>query len=279
MRRILAFLSHFPDKNNNSTNSQHKAIADMFSTLSLYDLIEGVLVDPRGHKQIPSDDFSQLARVLIALGDMSNGDTRSAPYIILGIKDDNFHANPYDSVLAELLKKIWEEGRSESLPGGKYHSGDYGVRITDAGEAFLLDWQASFSFMASMHCFTIPPLFFLKDISSIKYVIETVYNASSKLCEKYEEEAAHFCGSNITLKKGTYLPMHNGRYVTFRQRVKDLHINHLILYRKFIEQNYKSLKPINGSVQELIKRETGFISKYISKYEDWKTNKEAPECF
>jgi hypothetical protein len=278
MRRILAFLFHFPDKSTSST-SQHKSIADMFSTLSLYDLIEGVLVDPRGHKEIPEDDFLQFARVLIALGDMSNGDTKSAPYVILGIRDNNFHANPYDSVLAELLKKIWKEGRSESLPGGKYHSGDYGVRITDAGEAFLLDWQPSFSFMASLHCFTIPPLFFLRDISSIKYVIETVYKASSELCVKYEEEAAHFCGNNITLKKGTYLPQYNGKYVTFRQRVRELHINHLSLYRKFIELNYVSLKLSHSSMQELTQRHTGFIDRFISKYASWKTDEEAPECF
>ena len=128
------------------------------------------------------------------MGDMSNGDTRSAPYIILSIRDNNFHANPYESVLAGLLSTIWEGKRENSIPGQKYHCGDYGVRLTDAGHVFLLDWQASFSFMASLHCFTIPPLFFSKDVISIRYVIETVYNASSELCKKYEDEAAHFCG-------------------------------------------------------------------------------------
>lgn len=271
MRRILAFLSHFPDKNNSLTN---KSVADMFSTISLFDLIEGVLVNPRGHIQIPEDDFLQFARVLIALGDMSNGDTRSAPYIILGIQNDNFHANPCESVLAQLLDTIWKEGRSASLPGGKYHCGDYGARITDAGQAFLLDWQASFSFMASLYCFTIPPLFFLRDISSIKYVIETVYVASDELCRKYEKEALHFCGQGITLKTGMYLPKHNGECVTFKQRVKELHINHLTIYRRFIGHNYELLKLTNGR-QELEE----FIDQYISKYRDWKTGKGAPECF
>lgn len=274
-RRVLTYLSHFPDRNNKTINSRHKSVVDMFATLSLFELIEGVLVNPQGQKQISEDDFLQLARVLIALGDMSNGDTRSAPYIILSIRDNNFHANPYESVLAGLLSTIWEGKRENSIPGQKYHCGDYGVRLTDAGHVFLLDWQASFSFMASLHCFTIPPLFFSKDVLSIRYVIETVYNASSELCKKYEDEAAHFCGKNITLKTGTYLPKHNDRYVTFRQRVKELHTNHLYLYREFIEKNYIYLGISKESMEELIR----FISRFISKYQAWETGKEAPECF
>ena len=275
MRRILAFLSHFPDKNNSSINSQHKSVSDMFSTISLFDLIEGVLVDPQGHRNISDDDYLQLARVLIALGDMSNGDTRGAPFIILGIRDDNFHKRPDAQVLAELLKTIWNEGRSASNLGGKYHCGDFGVRLTDAGESFLLDWQASFSFMAALHCFTIPPLFFLKDSLIIKFVIETVYNASCELCKKYETEAMNFCGSRLTLRTGNYLPARNGNCVTFKQRVKELHINHLFLYKDYIEQNYSILKLSPNSMQNL----SGFISLYISKYNRWKTGKEAPECF
>lgn len=279
VRRILSFLSYFPDKNNSSPSSRHKSVADMFATLSCFDLIEGVLIDPRGHKQISTDDFLQLARVLIALGDMSNGDTKSAPYIILGINNDDFHENPSNLVLAELLEIIWREGRSESLPGGKYNGDDYGVRMTDAGEAFLFDWQASFSFIASLYCFTIPPLFFLRDILSIEYVIETVYNASSELCKKYEQEAAHFCGNNVTLRNGKYLPLHNGRCVTFRQRVKELHINHLRLYQNFIEHNYEYLNLTRLNMRELAKDDTGFIAQYISKYESWATGRGAPECF
>lgn len=279
MRRILTYLSHFPDRNIRSTNGQYKTVADMFSTKSLYELIEGVLVDPRGCKQISEDDFIQFARVLIALGDMSNGDTRSAPYIILNIKDENFHANPDELVLADLLRTIWKEGHEESHPGKKYHCGDYGVRITDAGQTFLLDWQASFSFMSSLYCFTIPSLFFLKDISSIKYVIKTVYIESSKLCEMYEEEAKHFCGNNITLKTKQYLPKHNDKYITFKQRVKDLHTNHLLLYREFIAKNYAILNISKNSMLDLTEPNTGFISQFIFKYCSWITDKEAPPCF
>lgn len=277
--RILAFLSQFPDRNNKNINNHHKSLADMFATLSLYDLIKGVLVDPKGHKEIKKDEFLQLARVLIALGDMSNGDTRSAPYIILNIRDDNFHKNPYESVLAELLSKIWDEKYEKSLPGQKYHCGDYGVRITDAGHVFLLDWQASFSFIASLHCFTIPSLFFLKDIMSIKYVIDTVYNVATALCKKYEDEASHFCGEEISLKTGMYLPRYNNRSVTFKRRVKELHINHLILYREFIEKNYSILQITRDSMIELTDPEEGFISQFISKYQAWETGKGAPKCF
>lgn len=42
--------------------------------------------------------------------------------------------------------------------------------------------------------------YFFKDISSIKYVIETVYGASVTLCEMYEEEAMYFCGNEVTLR-------------------------------------------------------------------------------
>ncbi len=80
---------------------------------------------------------------------------------------------------------------------------------------------------------------------------------------------------NITLKTGTYLPKHNDRYVTFRQRVKELHTNHLNLYREFIEKNYIYLGISKESMEELIR----FISRFISKYQAWETGREAPECF
>ena len=116
-------------------------------------------------------------------------------------------------------------------------------------------------------------------MSSIKFVIETVYKASFELCNKYEAEAARFCGSGVTLKRGTYLPRYNNRFVTFKQRVKELHINHLTLYRTFIENNYNFLKISESNMKELTDRDSGFISKYIAKYDNWKTEEGAPECF
>lgn len=278
MRRILTYLSYFPEKRE-YTNGRYKTVADMFLTCSLFDLIQGVLVSPRGCTQIPDDEFFQFARVLMALSDMSNDETKSAPYVILSIKDDNFHKNTNVLVLAELLKKIWNDGYENSILGEKNNSYDFGARITDAGNSFLLDWQASFSLIASLHCFTVPPLFFLKDILSIEYVIETVYEASSKLCIMYEQEARRFCGNNYTLKRGKYLPRYNNRCITFRERVRELHIRHLNLYKDFIKKNYNNLGIPEKDMQELTDENAGFVSQYIEKYNGWMTMEEVPECF
>lgn len=237
------------------------------------------LVDPLKSNKISNEDLVQFARVLIALSDMSNGDTKGAPYVILSIRDDRFHENPNALVLAELLNKILEAGYEASLPGKKYNCSDFGTRITDAGNSFLLDWQASFSLMSALHCFTVPSLFFLKDISSIKYVIETVYGASVTLCEMYEEEAMRFCGNEVTLRTGTYLPKNNNEYITFKQRVKDLHMNHLLLYRDYIQKNYNHIGIGEDDMLDLTADNTGFINRYIEKYRQWKTRGEALECF
>lgn len=275
MRRILTYLSHFPDKTDRHDANQCKTVSEMFSTRSLYDLINGVLVNPRGVEQTSRDDFLQLATVLIALGDMSNEDTRSAPYVILNVNDNHFHANPEELVFADLLNTIWKEGYEKSLLGQKYNCGEYGVRITDAGYTFLLDWHASYSFMAALHCFAIPPLFFLKDPTSIQYVLKTVYEASYKLCGMYETEAGRFCGKEISLKTGTYLPKYGERYVTFKQRVKGLHIDHLNLYRDYIRKNYKMLSLSKQDMLDIVSQ----ISRYIGMYYSWKTEEGALECF
>ncbi len=279
VRRILTYLSCFPEKNNTYANGQYKSVVDMFATISLYDLIHGVLINPTGHNPISDEDYLQFSRVIIALSDMSNGDTKSAPYIILGINDNRFHINTDESVLAEILKEINEAGYKKSLPGEKYNCSDFGARITDAGYSFLLDWQASFSFISSIHCFTIPSLFFLKDVSIIKYVIETVYGASFSLCKMYEDEAERFCGKNVTLKTGAYLPKHKNKYITYKQRIIELHKNHLNLYRDFLEKNYDLLAISEDDMLKLTSHGSGFISKYINKYNSWKNIKVVRECF
>lgn len=278
MRRILTYLSYYPEESEYA-NGRKKSVADMFMTRSLFDLIQGVLVNPQGYDKISRNDFLAFARVLIALSDMSNGDTKSAPYVILSVKDSNFHRTTDETVLAELLAKIWESGYQKSVPEGEYNYRDFGVRITDAGNSFLLDWQASFSFIASLYCFTIPSLFFLKDVTSIKYVIETVYNASLSLCEKYEAEAKRFCGENFTLRRGKYLPNHNGECITYRKRIQELHTNHLQLYRDFISKNYQYMGISIDDMNDLTLSDSGYISKYIDMYNSWETDEEAPECF
>ncbi|MBO5072866.1 MAG: hypothetical protein J6C32_07865, partial [Eubacterium sp.] len=278
MRRILTYLSYFPEEKD-APNYRYGAVTYMFSTCSLFELVQGIFMDPRKTREISDEDFLQLARVLLALSNMSNGDTKSAPYVILGINDSKFHRNPTESVLAKLLASINEAGYEESLPEGKYSRNDFCVRITDAGNSFLVDWQASFSLMASLHCFTTPPLFFLNDFNSIKYTIETVYDASYELCSIYENEAESFCGKGVSIKRKPYLPKHNDKYITFKQRVKDLHMDHLNLYRTFLERNYNYIKMNEKDMIKLTRPETGIINKYINLYSKWTTTEGAPKCF
>lgn len=274
-RRILSYLSHFPEKNEGYSSNHGRTIAHVYSTMSLYSLIKGVMINPQtSNKKITTADFEKFATVLLALGNMSNQDTRSAPYIILNINDKTFHSFPEETILAKLLNDIWQAGEENSLFGQKYNCGEFGARITDAGCVFLFDWQASFSFMAALHCFAIPPLFFLKDIYSIQYVIKTVYEASEKICKMYENEASRFCGNN-TLKISTYIPKHNEQYITFRRRVKDLHINHLNLYRDYINRNYGLLSLSEDDASIVV----ASISKYIYKYNNWDTSERGSECF
>ncbi|MCH5172528.1 MAG: hypothetical protein J1F31_06855 [Erysipelotrichales bacterium] len=281
MWRILSYLSYYQDSNNDSDSEKSKSVVEIFSTISLFELMEGIFINPQKEDRSTDNGFLQLAKVLIALSDMSNADTKSAPYIILGIDNDRFHMNTCDSVLADILREIWNAGPSDSLPGKKYNSTDYGVRITNAGHSFVLDWQASFSFMSSLYCYTIPPLFSLKNILNIKYVIETVYNKSNLLCTMFESEASRFCGngSNITLRTtGKYLLKHKGKFVTFRQRTKELHVGHLSLYRTFVENNYAILGMSEEDMLELTS-EGGFIKRYINLYNNWEIKNGVKECF
>ena len=95
----------------------------------------------------------------------------------------------------------------------------------------------------------------------------------------YESEATRFCGINVTLKTKMYLPKSKGNYITFKQRIKELHINHLTLYKTFIENNYNNLKMSESDKDELTEANSGLINIYINKYKEWITNEGASECF
>ena len=271
VRRVLSYLSNFVDSNG------RKSIVDMFKTCSLYDLIEGVLYSPYLQREIKKEEYVQLSRVLIALSNMANDVTKSAPYIILGINDPDFHNNPTEDSLAEILERIWAAKKVESMPEKKYNCCDFGVRINDAGHSFLLDWQPSFSFMASLYCYTIPPLFFLKDIDIIKYVINQVYFCAFDLVKKYENEALQFCGTHNQLGELYCRPRRNNKQITIRSRIVELHVKHLQLYRSFLQMNYENLGIKKRDV-EFLTKSNGFISKTIAKYQEWK-ERDDMECF
>ncbi len=139
----------------------------------------------------------------------------------------------------------------------------------------MLDWQASYSFMASLYCFTFPPLFFLRDRERICYVIETVYKEANRLCKMYENDAIRFCENNskLTLKCGGYLVKHGDKYITFRERVKDMHLNHLRLYSTFIHECADSLG-MSSETAEVIDAK---ILEYINLYRSWNTGEGAKQ--
>ncbi len=273
LRRILSYLSSFEDTDGK------KSIVDMFKTCSLFDLIEGVLYNPQRKNEIKKDDYIKLSRVLIALSNMANDVTKSAPYIILGINDSTFHNNPTEEVLAKILEQIWNAEREQSLPEKKYNSCDFGVRINDAGHSFLLDWQPSFSFMASLYCYTIPPLFFLNNVSIIMYVINQVYNCAFDLVKEYEREAKMFCGRRNKLGESHCRPKRNNKEITIRSRIVELHTAHLQLYRKYLEMNYMWLNIKKDDMEYLATKENGFIAQIIKKYQGWHERDETTECF
>lgn len=277
-RRVLSYLSSFPEEDT-FRNPKEKSVTDMFSTVSLRKFAIGVLSNTNHSNEITDDDFLQLSRVLIALGNMSFNETKGAPYIILVVKDERYCKNTIHSqlpyILGNIIKELVDSNYNENDLSHECDCADYGVRITDAGYVFLLDWLSSFSFIASLYCNTLPPLFLLKDKRDIKFVIKTVYEASAELCNIYENEAHSFAGSN-TLKLGNYLPIIDNKRVTYKERLKELHIRHLNLYREYLIYNY-SLLDISKRDMENLTQNGGFISQYISQYKSWETEKS--ECF
>ena len=262
--RVLCYLSNCPDPN----------VKDMFETKSLYDLLEGVFVNPaqRDSRTKPSLDskshFLPLAKVLVSLGNMSHTQTKASPFLVLGIDDSRYHTNSDSDIFSEILKEIWEAGVAKREQYSKVH---YGARLTTAGGVFVSDIQASFSFFAALFCSEEVPLFFLKDSVRIRKVIETVYTKAEILCTAYKNAANSFCPANFNLKTGKYMLMRGLEYVSFEKRVKELHIAHLKLYKEYLEVNYQDLDL--GSDFKVI---TGHIQRYIEYYKSWK---EDNKCF
>lgn len=287
VRRVLGFLSHFKD-NQTCTDEKGKTLkSNMYETVPLYKLMKQIFLSPSeivedkisekyNSSSIDSNlniigqscTFSELATVLIALANMNNYVNKSAPFVILGINDSRFNEDSSEEELTIILKEIWDAGALMSQNNNKYDKLNYGVRLTDAGAMFVFDIQPSFSFFASLKDKNAIPLFLHNDKCTIKKIIEDVYSLADSLCEKYENAAASFCGrDSIRSCKQHYLPNS-----TFRNRVKSLHINHLILYRDFIEKDYKTIGLDLSDKDSIIKH----IEDYIQSYENWDTSK---ECF
>lgn len=290
VRRILSYLSHYIDTTEVRDENDIIIKTKMFETLSLYELMKRIFINPaelnnaninvdNDVSKIVSnpnivgnaDPFMVLATALTALANMNNYIRKCAPFIILGVKDPRYDSPLPEEELADILKEIWQAGEMESRNNRKYNRIDYGIRLTEAGHMFLHDIQPSFSFIAALYSSNELPLFFLKDKNRIEIIIKSVYNVANTLCASYELAAHSFCGPEVSLFDREYLPYING-YITFRRRVKDMHINHLYLYRDFIEKKFSILGFTENEKIKLIK----YIDCYINKYSYWRTNE---KCF
>jgi hypothetical protein len=274
VQRVLSYLSNHYDPTTKT-----------FQPRSLYELMRDLFVHPDNATNNPADNswekfkehFLTLAKALNALGNMDYNETKSGPMVILEIHNELYNKSTEpDRALEAILRKIWEAGEAESHDDGKFSRAKYNVRLTEAGNVFVSDVKPSFSFFAALYCSEEVPLFFLKDAKRIKIVIETVYNAAEGVCNAYELAASSFCGAQATLRQNglKYLLMKGNNYLTFRQRVKDLHKNHLELYKTFVKNNAESLGLSNPDF--LTDDDTDCISSHIAKYQNWEVDR---ECF
>lgn len=273
LRRVLTSLSVQHDAQ--AAEGDGVSMVDMYNTLSLYEVIKRVYTNPVGNISVEKKDYLQLANVLLSICNMSLRDTKGSPFAILFINDQAFHAQPNEESLALLLKEIYNAGPSQSMPGKRFNADAYGIRIVEAGVSFLLDWLSSYSFMAALYCFDIPPLFFLRDKDLICYVLQTVYAEANSVCEMYENEAARFCPPHCSLCRDNYLPKHGEEYISFRKRTRILHTSHLDLYRQFINNYYKILRVSDKDKSEIL----DCIEYYRKLYLSWEHTKENNKCF
>lgn len=279
VRRVLSYLSNFKDnKTHTDKNTEDKYGTMMFATITVFELMKCVFLNPSESTKKTlnyNDHFLPLAKVLTSLGSMYHKATKAAPFIILDISDPRINSDDIENQIADILREIWDNG-----PEGKNSNknGDnekrYEVRLTEAGHVFLCDIQPSFSFFATLYCIDEIPLFFLTDPVRIKLVINTIYESAEKLCKSYEHAAKNFCTEDNTLRQGNYLPKQNNEYVTYKQRVKDLHSHHLNHYIDYIGKNADFLG-LTEKKNELIDE----IRETINKYNKWETGRGSAECF
>ncbi len=271
MHRILSCLSNYPDY----ASGVSKPIDTMFATVSLYDLINEVIFGPNAPHHLSKDELEPFARVLISLCDMSNDETKAAPFAILGIRSSEFHKNPSPNKLAGILVKIYDAGKDESMEEGEYNAIDYGVRLTDAGYSFLSKWMPSFSFMESLYCYPLPSLFYLNRYTEIEFVISKVYDAAKSLGNIYEKEALKFCNDPQKFNSGKYLYNYNGDPISFRDHICREHINFLNQYNAYILESYRLI----GLGEDDSIKIKSLIEHYKNKYEFWREEKKCTICF
>jgi hypothetical protein len=267
VRRVLGFLSHFPEE-----TQQYRVgsiTQDIYATKSLYDLMNTLFKCPSNDEQYLNCDYKTLAEVLSGLGSISYKETKSGPFIILNLDNRSFD---FDIPLESILEKIHKSSPEERLPGGKFDNYNYCLRMTNAGHMFLTDIMPSYTYLSSLFCSSEVPLFFLKDSNRIEVVIKTVYEKSQELCAKYEDEAYRAVNCTGNLKLGYYLPKINGCLQTYREQVKKKHVEYLSLFKDHINKNN-----IIIGISDLEKKSLEkYIKGYITSYNKWDVTK---PCF
>ena len=208
-------------------------IAPTYEPISIYylmkELFAGYNADPM------QEEFAHLAEVLLAAGNPErNGDY--APLLLMRITQEE--ATPVK--LQYKLKAIWDEGKK----GGEAEDltlldiKKYGVRLSEAGQAFLAEWQPSFSFFAALYCSNQPPLFFIKDKEMIISVLNKVYYYACSVIDAYAIETGKYfesCNEPIhEITEENQLAASEGRLKTFRQQIRTLHKRYLNLYADYI---------------------------------------------
>jgi hypothetical protein len=276
-------LSNCPDTTIYELDNGVSCGTNMFQTKSLYDLMKNVFVPPNKDNAVyilsRDDHFTPLARILSALSGFAQTITKSAPMIILDVDDKRMTSVTPEQDLATILQEIWEAGERKSIDSAQYGCSSYGLRLTDSGHVFAKDIQPSFSFIAAQYCSEEAPLFYLRDVERIKYVIKTVFDSVQKLCRQYENAVHGFCEDYSTLieSDSPLLYKHEEKSITFRERICNLHKKHLVLYEDFVEKNWNAIGLDKNQKLQLTKVHTdkkrvihkrGYIYDYIEKYDE-----------
>ena len=273
LHRVLAIL----DKYQRQDTDKSGCVAVSFKPISLYELMEK-LFGSRDYK--PSiDEFGRLAEVLLAASSPErHGDF--APMVLMRIvprTDKEFYSDR--GSFQATLQKIWNAGWTKSVDGEEYEWRCFGVRLGEAGKAFLIEWQPSFSFFAALYCNNQPPLFFVKNKEMIISILNKVCDYGRKVMYAYRREASAY------LKKREPEKINHDEFTdknqlaekeessqTYRQQIRDAHKRYLFLYKDYIDKCGSDLGLLDTEKTDIIHEIDSLINSYDAL--EWKEKAE-----
>lgn len=224
-------------------------VADLFSAISKW---------ARGHSEASLQDiFDKILSLLIS---------KPTDYSDRG----SFQAT---------LQKIWNAGWTKSVDGEEYEWRCFGVRLGEAGKAFLIEWQPSFSFFAALYCNNQPPLFFVKNKEMIISILNKVCDYGRKVMYAYRREASAY------LKKREPEKINHDEFTdknqlaekeessqTYRQQIRDAHKRYLFLYKDYIDKCGSDLGLLDTEKTDIIHEIDSLINSYDAL--EWKEKAE-----